>query len=77
MTDKLRIGIQLHMYQMGQFGGPNVRVDWASGDYKVSDYLGFRLQQLAQAGFSFPTTPGRKTYGGDLCWVTPWAAGHH
>jgi hypothetical protein len=46
VTDKLRIGIQLHMYQMGQFGGPNVKVDWASGDYKVNDYLGFRVGKI-------------------------------
>jgi hypothetical protein len=31
VTDKLRIGIQLHMYQMGSFGGPTVVVDWMSG----------------------------------------------
>lgn len=149
VTNKLRIGIQLHMYHMGQFGGPDVRVDWASGDYKVNDYLGFRVgkiktplglyndsqdvdalflwvllpqamypndnrdydlsemggevygginlgerggrvqcrghvgasqldanggyvQQLAEAGLTFPTPPGGKTYGGDLRWVTPW-----
>jgi hypothetical protein len=32
VTDKLRIGIQLHMYQMGGFGGPTVVVDWDVGD---------------------------------------------
>ncbi len=42
LSDNLRIGIQLHMYQLGQLGGPNVHVDWASGDYRVNDYLGFR-----------------------------------
>ena len=46
VTNKLRIGIQLHMYHMGQFGGPDVRVDWASGDYKVNDYLGFRVGKI-------------------------------
>ena len=46
ITDKLRIGVQLHMYQMGQFGGPNIVVDWASGDYKVNDYLGFRVGKI-------------------------------
>ncbi len=34
VTDKLRVGIQVHMYQLGQFGGPGIQVDWASGDYK-------------------------------------------
>src|ERR1035438_8385905 len=33
ITDKLRVGIQLHMYQLGQLGGPNLQVDWASGEY--------------------------------------------
>src|SRR5690348_1583270 len=32
-TDKLRVGIQLHMYQLGDLGGSNIQVDWASGDY--------------------------------------------
>ncbi len=46
VTDKLRIGIQLHMYQLGQLGGVNVQVDWASGDYRVNDYLGFRAGKV-------------------------------
>ena len=46
VTDNLRVGIQLHMYQMGQFGGPNVLVDWASGDYKFRDQLGFRAGKI-------------------------------
>ncbi len=46
LTDNLRVGIQLHMFQMGQVGGPNVQVDWASGDYKINDYLGFRAGKV-------------------------------
>ena len=46
VTDKLRVGIQLHMYQMGNFGGPNVVVDWASGDYKVNDHFGIRAGKI-------------------------------
>jgi len=42
LSERLRVGMQLHMYQMGELGGPNVLVDWALGDYKVSDQLGFR-----------------------------------
>jgi len=42
LTDNLRVGIQLHMYQLGELGGPNIQVDWASGGYKVNDRLGFR-----------------------------------
>jgi hypothetical protein len=46
LTDKLRVGIQLHMYQLGQFGGATVRVDWASGDYKINDQMGFRAGRV-------------------------------
>jgi hypothetical protein len=46
LTDSLRAGIQLHMYQLGQLGGPNVQVDWASGDYRVNDHLGFRAGKV-------------------------------
>ncbi|MGD0790303.1 MAG: hypothetical protein ABR920_00915 [Terriglobales bacterium] len=42
LTDKLRVGIQLHMYQLGELGGSNVQIDWASGDYRVNDHFGFR-----------------------------------
>jgi hypothetical protein len=148
VTDNLRIGIQLHMYQLGQLGGPNLQVDWASGDYRVNDYLGFRagkvktvvglfndsqdvdalflwillpqsaypiddksfflshlggevygslplgnrggklqydgyagqinldlnggfVKQFADIGIVFTTSPGSKTYGGDLRWEAP------
>lgn len=46
VSDSLRVGMQLHMYQMGQIGGPNVLVDWASGDYKFNDRLGFRAGKV-------------------------------
>jgi hypothetical protein len=46
LTDSLRVGIQLHMYQLGQLGGPNIQVDWASGDYRINDYLGFRAGKV-------------------------------
>jgi len=46
VTDKLRVGIQLHMYQIGEFGGPNVLVDWVSGDYQVNDGVGFRVGKI-------------------------------
>ena len=46
LTDNLRVGIQLHMYQLGELGGPNVQVDWASGDYRFNDRLGFRAGKL-------------------------------
>jgi len=42
LSDKLRVGIQLHMYQLGDLGGPTLQVDWATGDYKLNDHFGFR-----------------------------------
>ena len=46
VTDNLRIGMQVHMYQLGEFGGSNVQVDWASGDYRFNDRLGFRVGKI-------------------------------
>jgi len=46
LTDNLRVGIQLHMYQLGELGGPNVQVDWASGDYRVNDHFGIRAGKV-------------------------------
>jgi len=46
VSEKLRVGIQLHMYHMGEMGGPNVLVDWVSGDYKLNDQVGFRAGKV-------------------------------
>jgi len=46
LTDKLRVGIQLHIYELGQLGGPQIDVDWVSGDYRVTRYLGFRAGKV-------------------------------
>jgi hypothetical protein len=46
LADNLRVGIQLHMYQLGEFGGSNVQVDWASGDYRVKDHFGIRAGKV-------------------------------
>ena len=46
LGDNLQVGIQLHMYQLGEFGGSNIQVDWASGDYRVNDHFGFRAGKV-------------------------------
>jgi hypothetical protein len=46
VADNLRVGIQLHMYQLGELGGSNVQVDWASGDYRVNDHFGIRAGKV-------------------------------
>jgi hypothetical protein len=46
ISESLRVGIQLRMYQLGEFGGSNVQVDWASGDYRVNDHFGIRAGKV-------------------------------
>lgn len=46
LSDNLRVGMQMHMSQMGQIGGPHLDVDWVSGDYQVNDQLGFRAGKI-------------------------------
>jgi hypothetical protein len=46
LADNLRVGIQFHMYQLGEFGGSDVHVDWASGDYRVNDRFGIRAGKV-------------------------------
>jgi hypothetical protein len=46
LSDNLRVGMQMHMYEMGQIGGPNVVIDWASGDYTFSDQFGVRAGKV-------------------------------
>jgi hypothetical protein len=45
-TDNLRVGIQLHMYQLGQLGGDHLEIDWASGDYRFNDHFGIRAGKV-------------------------------
>jgi hypothetical protein len=46
VTDNLRIGIQLHMSQLGEFGGPYPKVDFASGDYRVNARARFSVGKV-------------------------------
>jgi hypothetical protein len=46
LSDKLRVGIQLHMYQLGDLGGDHLQIDWASGDYRVNDRFGIRAGKV-------------------------------
>ena len=46
LGDNLHVGIQLRMYQLGEFGGSNLQVDWASGDYRVNDHFGIRAGKV-------------------------------
>jgi len=46
LSDKLRVGIQLHTLRLGKLGKQKVDVDWAYGDYKVNDRFGVRAGKV-------------------------------
>ena len=46
VSDNLRFGVMVHMYQMGQVGGADPNVEWASVDYKLNDQIGFRAGKV-------------------------------
>lgn len=46
VSDKLRAGIQLHYTRLGAFGGDDVDVDWALGDYRWKPWLGMRAGKV-------------------------------
>jgi hypothetical protein len=43
LTDKLRVGVQFFSRDMGDVDNNRIVVDWAFADYRLKDYLGFRL----------------------------------
>jgi hypothetical protein len=46
VSDNLRVGIQLHYLRLGAFGGDDVVVDWAQGDYRFKPWLGLRAGKV-------------------------------
>jgi hypothetical protein len=42
-VDGLRIGMQLYGQELGAQGNGRVVIDWATGDYRWQDWLGFRI----------------------------------
>jgi hypothetical protein len=46
VTSKLRAGVQFHYTRLGIFGGDNISVDWALGDYKVNRWVGVRAGKV-------------------------------
>lgn len=46
ITDKLRAGIQLFARDLGDFDNDTVTIDWAYGDYRWRDWLGFRAGKI-------------------------------
>ena len=46
VSDKLRVGLQMHVSQLGEFGSPNLQVDWAAGDYRANDKVRFSVGKV-------------------------------
>jgi hypothetical protein len=46
VSDRLRVGLQLHYMRLGMFGGDGVNVDWAMGDYRFNQELGIRAGRV-------------------------------
>ncbi len=46
ISDRLRIGLQLFAKDLGNEGNHQVYLDWAYGDFRWKDYLGFRAGKL-------------------------------
>ena len=46
VTSKLRAGVQLHYTRLGAFGGDNISVDWAQGDFKLNRWIGLRAGKV-------------------------------
>ncbi len=46
ITDKLRIGAQLLSRDLGPDGNNDLSLDWAFGDYRVTDWFGVRAGKL-------------------------------
>lgn len=46
VADKMRVGVQLHYTRLGAFGGDNISVDWALGDYQINRWAGLRAGKV-------------------------------
>lgn len=40
------MGMQLFAFDRGNYGRDKVTIDWAYGDYRVNDWLGFRAGKV-------------------------------
>jgi hypothetical protein len=46
LTDKLRVGAQTYVREIGLLGRGHVTLDWASADYRFTDWLGIRAGKV-------------------------------
>jgi hypothetical protein len=46
ITDKFRVGAQVYLRNVGEFGNWRPSIDWAFGDYKFKDWFGVRAGKV-------------------------------
>ena len=66
ITDKFRVGAQVHSWLLGELGRQNLELDWAYGDYKFKSWFGVRAGRVKT-----PIGLYNEIQGVDA--VTPWA----
>ncbi len=49
LTDRLRVGLQFLSRDLGYYGNNDIDIDWAFGDYRFRNWLGFRAGLLKLA----------------------------
>jgi hypothetical protein len=67
LTDKLRVGGQVYVRDIGNLGKWHPQLDWAQADYKFKDWFGIR-GGVVKTVFGLH---GGLRYGADLRWNTP------
>ena len=46
LSEKLRVGAQVHLTRVGEFGGNVPSVDWALADYSAASWMGVRVGKV-------------------------------
>lgn len=46
ITSRLRIGVQIMAYEMGDFGSDKLHINWANGDYNFEEWLGIKAGKM-------------------------------
>lgn len=46
ISNRIRIGVQIAAFEMGEFGGDNIMINWANADYAVNDWVGMKIGKM-------------------------------
>ena len=46
ISGRLRAGMQIMAYEMGEFGGDNIHINWANGDYSFNENIGMKIGKM-------------------------------